>query len=166
MSTGGEVANALVCKTSIRRFNPDPVLQLPGPPDRRAFVLAALRLRMPAQTGTECSVCGQLQRSYAPAQRHGPCFRPVALYDRRCPGWLKTCSYICVTRTPPSPLQASHAVSRRCTEDAAIRHPSHHGLVCDPGSNLCWCSNSAAGHQCGTLQVLATANLDHSLGVP
>jgi hypothetical protein len=26
-STGGEVANALVCKTSIRRFNPGPVLQ-------------------------------------------------------------------------------------------------------------------------------------------
>ncbi len=29
MSTGGEVANALVCKTSIRRFNPDPVLHTP-----------------------------------------------------------------------------------------------------------------------------------------
>jgi hypothetical protein len=28
MSTGGEVANALVCKTSIRRFNSGPVLQL------------------------------------------------------------------------------------------------------------------------------------------
>ena len=27
VSTGGEVANALVCKTSIRRFNPGPVLQ-------------------------------------------------------------------------------------------------------------------------------------------
>ena len=27
MSTGGEVANALVCKTSIRRFNSGPVLQ-------------------------------------------------------------------------------------------------------------------------------------------
>gem|GEM_PF-3804691 len=27
MSTGGEVANALVCKTSIRRFDPGPVLQ-------------------------------------------------------------------------------------------------------------------------------------------
>ena len=27
MGTGGEVANALVCKTSIRRFNPGPVLQ-------------------------------------------------------------------------------------------------------------------------------------------
>ncbi len=26
VSTGGEVANALVCKTSIRRFNPGPVL--------------------------------------------------------------------------------------------------------------------------------------------
>ncbi len=26
MSTGGEVANALVCKTSIRRFNSGPVL--------------------------------------------------------------------------------------------------------------------------------------------
>jgi hypothetical protein len=28
MSTGGEVANALVCKTSIRGFNSLPVLQL------------------------------------------------------------------------------------------------------------------------------------------
>ena len=28
MSTGGEVANALVCKTSIRGFNSRPVLQL------------------------------------------------------------------------------------------------------------------------------------------
>jgi hypothetical protein len=27
MSTGGEVANALVCKTSIRGFDPHPVLQ-------------------------------------------------------------------------------------------------------------------------------------------
>ncbi len=27
MSTGGEVANALVCKTSIRGFNSRPVLQ-------------------------------------------------------------------------------------------------------------------------------------------
>ena len=27
MSTGGEVANALVCKTSIRGFDPRPVLQ-------------------------------------------------------------------------------------------------------------------------------------------
>src|ERR1700751_4912858 len=27
-STGGEVANALVCKTSIRRFNPGPVLHI------------------------------------------------------------------------------------------------------------------------------------------
>ncbi len=26
MSTGGEVANALVCKTSIRGFDPHPVL--------------------------------------------------------------------------------------------------------------------------------------------
>ena len=32
MSTGGEVANALVCKTSIRRFNSDPVLQLSKKP--------------------------------------------------------------------------------------------------------------------------------------
>ena len=31
MGTGGEVANALVCKTSIRRFNPDPVLLRSGP---------------------------------------------------------------------------------------------------------------------------------------
>ena len=31
MSTGGEVANALVCKTSIRRFNSGPVLQFPSP---------------------------------------------------------------------------------------------------------------------------------------
>jgi hypothetical protein len=29
MSTGGEVANALVCKTSIRGFNSRPVLQKP-----------------------------------------------------------------------------------------------------------------------------------------
>jgi hypothetical protein len=29
MSTGGEVANALVCKTSIRGFDPHPVLQNP-----------------------------------------------------------------------------------------------------------------------------------------
>jgi hypothetical protein len=28
LSTGGEVANALVCKTSIRRFNPGPVLHV------------------------------------------------------------------------------------------------------------------------------------------
>ena len=28
MSTGGEVANALVCKTSIHGFNSHPVLQL------------------------------------------------------------------------------------------------------------------------------------------
>jgi hypothetical protein len=28
MSTGGEVANALVCKTSIRGFNSLPVLQI------------------------------------------------------------------------------------------------------------------------------------------
>ena len=28
MSTGGEVANALVCKTSIRGFNSRPVLQI------------------------------------------------------------------------------------------------------------------------------------------
>jgi hypothetical protein len=28
MSTGGEVANALVCKTSIRRFNSGPVLHI------------------------------------------------------------------------------------------------------------------------------------------
>ncbi len=27
MSTGGEVANALVCKTSMRGFDPRPVLQ-------------------------------------------------------------------------------------------------------------------------------------------
>jgi hypothetical protein len=31
MSTGGEVANALVCKTSIRRFNSGPVLQSSSP---------------------------------------------------------------------------------------------------------------------------------------
>ncbi len=37
-STGGEVANALVCKTSIRRFNPDPVLQL----SFRSFLLNLL----------------------------------------------------------------------------------------------------------------------------
>jgi hypothetical protein len=30
MSTGGEVANALVCKTSIRGFNSRPVLQSPA----------------------------------------------------------------------------------------------------------------------------------------
>jgi hypothetical protein len=30
MSTGGEVANALVCKTSIRGFNSRPVLQIFG----------------------------------------------------------------------------------------------------------------------------------------
>ena len=29
MGTGGEVANALVCKTSIRGFDPHPVLQNP-----------------------------------------------------------------------------------------------------------------------------------------
>jgi hypothetical protein len=28
MSTGGEVANALVCKTSIRGFDPHPVLHI------------------------------------------------------------------------------------------------------------------------------------------
>jgi hypothetical protein len=28
MSTGGEVANAQVCKTCIRGFNPRPVLQI------------------------------------------------------------------------------------------------------------------------------------------
>ena len=48
MSTGGEVANALVCKTSIRRFNSGPVLQnyrfrgsdrsQGGPLERLAFI--------------------------------------------------------------------------------------------------------------------------------
>ena len=44
MSTGGEVANALVCKTSIRGFNSRPVLQIfwvcegtPGPASRGHF---------------------------------------------------------------------------------------------------------------------------------
>ncbi len=35
MSTGGEVANALVCKTSIRGFNSRPVLQLAN--NRKVF---------------------------------------------------------------------------------------------------------------------------------
>ena len=39
MSTGGEVANALVCKTSIRRFNSGPVLQ------KLRLVLAAVLSR-------------------------------------------------------------------------------------------------------------------------
>ena len=39
-STGGEVANALVCKTSIRRFNPGPVLQIwSRARSERAFLL-------------------------------------------------------------------------------------------------------------------------------
>ena len=43
MSTGGEVANALVCKTSIRGFNSRPVLQIlawvrrPGTASRVGF---------------------------------------------------------------------------------------------------------------------------------
>ena len=43
MSTGGEVANALVCKTSIRGFNSRPVLQIfgvcEGTRDRRPGVI-------------------------------------------------------------------------------------------------------------------------------
>ena len=51
MSTGGEVANALVCKTSIRRFDPDPVLHnffnsLGWCPERVACV-ALRKCRMP-----------------------------------------------------------------------------------------------------------------------
>ena len=42
MSTGGEVANALVCKTSIRGFNSRPVLQKIKTAKRVRFGLALL----------------------------------------------------------------------------------------------------------------------------
>ena len=47
MSTGGEVANALVCKTSIRRFNPDPVLQPHLRPSKLAYAAAKSALISP-----------------------------------------------------------------------------------------------------------------------
>jgi hypothetical protein len=47
-STGGEVANALVCKTSIRGFNSRPVLQIPfylaGPVGCLAMIMLLILL--------------------------------------------------------------------------------------------------------------------------
>ena len=43
MSTGGEVANALVCKTSIRGFNSRPVLQYVNKPSHLTLVQLSLQ---------------------------------------------------------------------------------------------------------------------------
>ena len=66
-STGGEVANALVCKTSIRRFNPGPVLHLTRAYDdltRSLSRIVPMRLKFTADVllvygvgGATVSVC-------------------------------------------------------------------------------------------------------------